>query len=266
MNKDDNNEKELPKLNIEEENEFKKLKLSIEHGPSYWGKGTTEVPPEIEGQFLDYIMNFENAYKNAKQISVFEKIGRPKFKIGTTLSDEEISVELDRVMALMNQNGLALDVLADYENENRLIYNFITEELFLHEIDDMNIPGMVCNFIYEEFHQNHEYDLKHATNDFLKMFLHTKSELYDDFHSKDATNHEELNNFRSLFKKFKIKFFEFKTIEFDEQNAKVGFNIDFWGKIQGTDAKILYSGDGKITFEYEYGYWYVREVTLPIVG
>ena len=53
MNKEDNNEDELPKLNIEEENEFKKLKLSIEHGPSYFGKGNSNLPPEIEVQFLD---------------------------------------------------------------------------------------------------------------------------------------------------------------------------------------------------------------------
>lgn len=264
MNKEDNDENELPKLNIEEENEFKKLKLSIEHGAIFPDKMHPDLPPEIEAMFLDSIMNFENAYQNVKQISVFDKLGRPEFKPADTLSDEEITVELGRIMDLMQQHGLALSVLSDYEDENRLIFSFITEELFLHEISDMNVPGMVSNFIYEEFHQNHKYDLEHATEDFLKMFLNTKSDFYDEFHSNDATNHEELNNFRSLFKKFKITFFEFKDIDFDELKAKVEFNIDFWGKIKGSDAKILYSGDGSMTFEYEYGYWYVRKVVLPI--
>jgi len=264
MTEKENNEEELPKLNIDQENDFKKLKLDIEYGTDFSKNTSMKLPPEIEGQFLDYVSGFEKAFQNAKPISVFEKIGSPKFKIGASLSDEQISVELKLIMSLMNQNGLALNMLAEYENENRLIYNFITEELFLHEIDDMNVPGMVTNFIYEEFHQNHKYDLEHATKDFLRMFLNTKSDFYDEYHSKDATNHEELNNFKSLFKKFKIKFFEFKDIVFDKQNAKVDFNIDFWGKIQGTDTKILYSGNGSITFEYEYGYWYVRKVALPI--
>jgi len=267
MNQENQDENELPKLNIEEENEFKKLKLSIEHGAIFPDKMHPNLTPELEAMFLDSIMNFENAYQNVKQISVFDKLGKPEFRPANTLSDEEITVELDRIRDLMQQNGLGLSVLSDYEDEERLIYNFITEELFLHEISDINVPDMVTNFIYEEFHQNHEYELKQATEDFLKMFLNTKSDLYHDFHSKDATNHKDLNNFRSLFKKFKIKFFEFKAIDFDEQNAKVTFNIDFWGKIQGTDAKILYSGDGSMTFEYKYecGFWFVREVMLPIV-
>ena len=92
---------------------------------------------------MDYISNFENAYQNAKPISVFEKIGSPEFKLEVTLSDNEINVELERIMNIMNQNGLDLSILADYENENRLIYSFITKELFLHEIDDMNMRGMV---------------------------------------------------------------------------------------------------------------------------
>lgn len=264
MNKEDQNENELPKLSIEEENKFKKLKLGIEYSMDFSKSTGSNLPPEIEGQFLDYVTNFEKAFENAKPISVFEKMGSPEFKIGKSLSDEEICIELERIIDLMNLNGLALDVLANYENENRLIYNFITEELFLHEIDDMNVPGMVTNFIYEDFHQNHEYDLKQATEDFLRMFLNTKSNFYKEYHSKDASNHEELNNFRSLFKKFKIKFFEFMNIVFDEQKAKVDFNIDFWAKIKGTDAKIKYSGNGSMTFEYEYGYWYVRKVDLPI--
>lgn len=264
MNKEDSSEEELPKLSIEEENEYKRLKLSIEHGPFFSGKTNSNLPSEIEGQFLDYISNFENAFQNAKPISVFEKIGSPKFKLAATLSDEEISAELERIMDLMNQNGLALNVLADYENENHLIYSFITEELFLHEIDDMNVPGMVTNFIYEEFHQNHKYDLEHATEDFLRMFFNTKSDFYDKYHCKDAINHEELNNFRSLFKRFKMKFFEFKNVAFDEQKAKVEFDIDFWSKIKGTDSKINYSGNGSMTFEYEYGFWSVRKVDLPI--
>lgn len=265
MNQEDNNEDELPKLNIKQENEFKKLKLNLEHGAIFPDQLHPDLPPEIESMFLDSVINFEKAYQNVKQISVFDKLGKPEFKPAETLSDVEIAIELDRMMDLMQQNSLALSVLVEYEDQERLIYSFITDELFLHEIDDLNIPGIVTNFIYEEFHQNHKYDLEQATDDFLKMFLNKKSDFYDEYHSKDATNHQEINNFRSLFKKFKIKFLEFRDIAFDEENAKVVFNIDFWGKIQGTEAKIFYSGDGSMTFEYEHGYWYVREVSLPII-
>ena len=264
MKDENNNEEELPKLDTKEENEFKKLKLSIEHGPTFFDKSNSNLPPEIEGPFLDYISNFENAFQNAKQITVYEKIGKPDFKPEGTLSDEEIIVELERIEEIMHQNNISLDVLCDYENEERLIYAFITEELFLSKTDDMNVPGMISHFIYEEFHQNHKYDLEQATEDFLKMFLDKKSDFYYEYHSEDALNHEELNNFRTSFKNLKMEFFDFKQIMFNEQHATVQFEINFWAKIKDTDTKIHYSGKGSMTFEYEYGYWYVRNVNLPI--
>jgi hypothetical protein len=265
MKNNNHDEEELPRLNIHEENEFKKLKLSIEHGATFFEKSNKNLPPEIEGQFLDYITNFEKAYQNVKQITVFEKLGQPDFKPEAALTDDEIMIELERIELLMQDHGLALDVLANYENEKRLIYTFITEELFAHEIDDMNVPGMQTCFIYEEFHPNHEYDLKRDTEDFLRMFFNKKDDFYIKNHSEEATNYIALNNFRSLFKKFKMIFFEFKAITFDEQDASVKFNIDFWAKIKGTDTKIFYSGNGNITFKNEYDYWCIREVNLPIL-
>lgn len=260
-----NEDDELPQLDIRDENEFKKLKLSIEHGSSYWGKGNAEVPPEIEGQFLDYIMNFENASKNAKNITIFEKLGQPEYRSESELTQEEITIELERIELLMQKQGLVLDVLADYPDEERLIYKFITEELWQHEISDMNLPGMRTCFIYEEFHPNHEYDLKRDTEDFLRMFFNTKDDYYIKSHQEDATNHTVLNNFRSLFDEFEMTFFEFQEISFDDEKASVNFTINFRAKIAGTNTKIDYSGNGNISFKFDYGYWYLEEVTLPIV-
>ena len=63
-----------------------------------------------------------------------------------------------------------------------------------------------------------------------------------------------------------MKFFELTEITFDEQHATVEFDIDFWAKIKGMDTKISYSGEGSMTFEYEYGDWHVRTVELPVNG
>ena len=255
---------ELPKLNIEQENEFKKLKLSIEHGATFFDTPNPNLPPEIEGKFLDYVSSFENAFKNVKQIMVYEKLGKPEFKPANMMTDLEIIKELEALMELMYHKNIALDVLCEYEHQDRLLYTFIIEELFLHEVDDMNVPGMVTHFVYEEFHPNHPCDLKNATEDFLKMFLDKKSKLYKKYNSKDALNHEALNSFRFLFKKFKLIFFEILNLDFNETAAIVNFNIDFWAKIKGTDSKIYYSGKGSMTFEHKHGYWYVQVLELPI--
>jgi hypothetical protein len=261
----ESNEEEVPKLSIEQENEFKKIKLSLEND-AIFGAGSKKLPPEIEGQWLDYVTNFENAYKNAKQITVFEKLGSPKYKkVEEIKNDFDFTEELHLLNELLSQKNISLDVLCDYENESKLIYTFIVGELFNQEIDDMNVEGMVTRFTYEEFHPNDEYDIENDCENFITMFLNTKSKLYDEYHSKDALNHEALHNFRSLFSKFKIKYYKYGSALIINDDATAHFNIDFSAKIKGTEAKILYSGDGTITFKRDSEYWYVQEVNLPIL-
>lgn len=264
MSEKDTDSDEMPKLSVEQENEFKKMKLSLENDGMMLGnlKG---LPPEIEGKFLDYISEFESKFKNSKQISVYEKIGKPSFILTKDLLENQIEFELESVLELLSKHNIAVNMLYDYENEDLLFYQFITDELFLHEVDDISIEGMITHFTYEDFHPNHKVDLENATKDFLHMFLDKKSTFYKQYHSKDAANHVALNNFRALFSKFKILNYKFLTVEFDEKNAKTAFEIEFCAKIKTTDAKITYSGNASMTFKFEYGYWYVKNVDLPIL-
>lgn len=264
--KKDHDDDELPKLSIEQENEFKKMKLKLEHDAIFPDRSELNLPPELEGMFLDSIFNFEKAHKNAKRITVFEKLGFPDFKPASELSDKKIESGLKKLEKLMDKNNIGLDVICDYDNEERLIYTFITEELFLIEILDVNLKGMNTIFIYEDFYPNHKHDLERSTEDYLKMFFDKKSDFYEKYHEQSATNHLEMNNFRSLFKKFKIKNFEIITVDFDleQATAKTTFNLIFWAQIAGTDSKITYSGNGSMTFELKQGLWYTQEVLLPI--
>lgn len=256
------NQENLPKLNIEDENAFKKLKLGIE-SDVFFKNDQGNLPAEIEGQFLDYVNAFEKQYKNAKRITVYEKIGRPNFKKTTEFKTrKEIKVALHEILSLMGSHNILLDVLCKYKNQETLIYSFITEEFFDYEIDDMNIPGMNTHFIYEEFHPNHRYDLKNNTREFLRMFLNKESDFYDSYHSKDAKNHLEINAFRSVFQKFKLTSLKILTIDFNDKKAKTTFNISF--SAQYEKEKMLFSGEGSMTFKYKYNYWKTDTVRLPI--
>jgi hypothetical protein len=266
MKKKKDNDDDLPKLSIEQENEFKKMKLKLEHDAIFPDSSQLKLPPEIEGMFLDSIFNFEKAHKNAKKIKIFEKLGFPDFKPAEELSDKKLEKALEKLEKLMEKHHIGLDVLCDYEDEARLVYKFITEELFNLEILDVSVKGMNTVFIYEDFYPNYKDDLERSTEGFLKMFFDTKSDFYEKYHEESASNHLELNNFRSLFKKFKVKDFEIKTVVFDleKELALTTFDIQFWGRIAGTDAKITYNGFGSMSFIMKNGFWYTEEVLLPI--
>ena len=260
---DHDSEHGLPELSIEEEIEFKKMKLSLEQDVVFRNENPN-IPPEIENQFLDYVIDFEEQFANAKQMTVFEKLGKPTFKVCETLTDDEVDFELEHLFDLMVQHNLALDVICEYENQNRLIYSFITKELFYEEINDIQIPGMITNFIYEEFHPNEAQDIKDACLDFVNMFLNKKSDFYKKYHFEDVTNHLEVNAFRKLFKKFKILYYNFENHTVTDDQAVATFSIEFSGKMKHSNEKINFKGVGEITLVHQYGFWYVKYLQLPV--
>lgn len=254
---------ELPNLSTEEENQFKRMKINLEHG-GFFGKEDANIPPEIEGQFLDYIMEFEKQFKDAPQISVFEKIGKPIYAKSIDLSPEELEVELENLFNLLEQNNLFLEVLYDYENESLLIYNFITEEFFNKEINDISIPGMNTNFTYEDFHPNHAEDLKQDSNEFWQSYFKNDSEHFEEFTLGDLLNSEELSDFRysfEAFKKIKINILEV-NFDIEEKKATTKVHLKFDAVIDAKN-RIPFDCESIMDFYYQHGYWYLGEVSLP---
>lgn len=244
--------------------EEKKQQLENEFGKGiYYRSEESDLPPEIESQFLDSIMNFEKTWKNAKQITVFEFLGNPLFRQVDELTDAEIPVELERLSGLMNEKQVGLDTLC--EVPDRELYRFITEELFQHEIDDMRIPGMMTNYIYEEFHPNHEYDIRKHASEFMRSYLDKESSYYTTFLSEDATKSDWHKHFREAFGSFDLEKFEITGLQFDPDAglAQVGFDADFTGFVEGVRDRIRYTGKGTIRMVYQWDFWCVELIQLP---
>jgi hypothetical protein len=133
---------------LKAENALLRLKLEMEHGmkDSYFAS----VTPQLENMMLNSIFKFEENLKTAPTITVFEHLGEPEFCDASDLSPLDLSLELERVKDLMEDKGVVLDCLHDYDDA--VIYRFITEELFKAEVISMPGSNMIMHFIYEEFH------------------------------------------------------------------------------------------------------------------
>jgi hypothetical protein len=260
MAQETNNEDEMDKLRIE--NEIKKMKLTLEHGASFSNPPeNNELNPLIEAQFLDNIEQFEKSFDDCKRIPVYTFIGKPEYRKTDDIPDDEINSELGKINNVMNESGIFLDTLC--EVEDRVLYRFITEELFLHETDDIRVAGMMHNFIYEEFYPNHEYDIRCHSNDFIESYLDKESDYYTTFLTKEAENDNILKNFRDAFKSFSLDHFEIKSISFDEENANVIFEINFTGIIEGKGETQDFSGEGSLVLLYKYDFWSIHNVKFP---
>ncbi|MEZ4861888.1 MAG: hypothetical protein R3C14_11285 [Caldilineaceae bacterium] len=167
-------------------NEKKRRELAERYGASF-GESDVQMPAEAEAEWLNYIEEFERQFEDAERISVRAYLGNPHVRPLMAIAPPQLEEELDNLLEFMFLNGIAVHFLAEVADSEA--YRFILEELFDEKIDNVRIPGMTTNFIYEEFHPNDEHDAKIWANDFLlSLFDHhregveialSRDELYD---------------------------------------------------------------------------------------
>jgi len=176
-----------PQENLRIENEILKLKMQAESCAFF--SGSDNLPPEVENEFLLHVQQFEDAWKNVKYVKIHDLVGKPDFKKAGELSDSEVKDGLEKLLKLLNGHDINLAVSDQYDP--RIIYRFITEELFEHETDDLQLPGMTKDFVYEEFHPNHNTDIEECARIFLEHWFEQSFEhsweLNDPFILSDAT-------------------------------------------------------------------------------
>ncbi len=277
-NKEDKEEKfsDDPKENLRIENEILKLKMQVESGAYFSDNSNTELPPGIENEFLRNVQQFENAWKDVKYVKVYDAIGKPDFTKADELSPPEIENELKRLFTLLNKHNINLDVLGKYEPLT--IYRFITEELFEHETDDMQMPGMTKNFIYEEFHPNHTMDIEDKTKYFLghwfeKSFTEYSWELSDPFILFDGTvlsKQEVINKMNNFFDSYTL-FSECKyaiaDVSFQLSDEEKGMGhaegaVSYKAEMENGEV-VKFEGPFKLYMSNEYGSWSIFYFIFP---
>lgn len=225
------------------ENELLRLKLKLEHGMEM--SDTSGLSAQTENQWLNNVYNFEQQFKSAKKATVYEVIGRPAFKKLEELSVKEVTVALRQLLSCMEEKGVALDCSCQYEDA--LIYKFITEELFNFEMDDISVEGMTHHFIYEEFHPNHDYDLRRHAKEFIENLLTRKWNPEFDVYTLNNTvsykgieyDHQGISAIILAFQKdrnFQLEKIEIGQVSFDVEKGE--------GNVQAYLAYHAYSPQG----------------------
>lgn len=262
-----------PEDELKAENGLLKLKLELEHGMKH--NDTSSLKPEVEIEWLNYVYAFEQQYKDAKRIKVFDKLDRPDYKKVDDLKPGEIAREVERLLSMMGKKGIALDYLNVYDDA--VIYRFITDELFSQEVDDISIPGMVHHFIYEEFHPNHAYDMERYVREFAeKLYSKSWNPEYDTLcFSKEVLfngNTYDKAGISSLVAVFQEAHQSLQLNQFELE--ELNFDIDKgYGKLKAWIAWIASTPDGiehqkgyglvNFIYDNELGYWDIHEFQMP---
>jgi len=261
------------------DNELKKKELEEKYGARF--NQESNISPELEKEWLNSIEQFEQQFSNSKTIKLWQYIGEPTFKKFHDLKPEEISVELQRLMDIMNDHNICLDTLCDVDKKE--LYRFITEELFVYKINNVRIERMNTCFIYEDFHPNAEYDIEQAYDYFFRITLAKMENIGGDGYdllyidtenyrnSKDEKLNkkvviEKINNFLDSFDYFEILSNEIKNIKIniDKNDAQIDFYIHYKGHFNNRSESISFKGNGQFNLKpSEYGGWDMYHINIP---
>jgi hypothetical protein len=266
-----------PEENLRMENELLKLKIRAEFGGIPGEMGAASLPPEIENAFLKNVLAFERHQGDFKPQLVREILGNPSFEKSNNLTPENFQKEYQRLTELLQDNSIEVDFVKD--REDRFKYQFITEELFEHKMESRGLPGMTNHFIYEEFHPDHDYDIRERTNEFLdhwfkREFDNQSMELGHSFvlaNGQMLSREEALAKIQTLFdcytsfKNCKFVIFEVKHELYEETDSGMGHAegaVKFEAVLENGES-VFIEGQFKLYLSYEYGWWSICYFVFP---
>ena len=266
---------QLPPLSEEEqiraENDFMKMKLALEKGAQFETFGNRELSPALENEFLKNILEYEKQAENIRTTTVFDKIGRPsQFKPVAQLKELEMERRWEELATYLFERGISLDACSPNVSAREL-YRFAIEELFPYEMEEMNIPGMMHCFIYDEFHPDPLYESERVvTGDLFPGIFNSASteRQFNCFAKKDIflnskvyASGEELRrvfiHFKSFFTKIELQqtwIDQSKLIE--NERVRVEGRYKAVATLGGDPKSMVFEGNFIIeTVPNEYGFW-----------
>ena len=148
------------------------------------------------------------------------------------------------------------------------------EELFDYEMDDINVPGMMHGFIYDEFHPDPVYDNSGLVQQDLLHDIFRKEELFCEidyvkngfiFNNKqfdDYTEYAELiNRFKSVFDEIELLDSAVNNCQVNKTDCAVKGNYKAMAKTQ--TSEMIFEGEFKVDLILdELSYWNMKGIQI----
>jgi len=139
-------QKAIPK---KKDSEFTEDNLNFSVSDAEIEEEVEELEKE-ENEFLEEIKRFENGHKNSKIINVYKLIGKPKLKKLNETDSQLIKEQYEKLITMLDEKNIIVHFKNDYTFKEK--FRFITEEIFLQDVEDVSNTNLHINFIYEDFH------------------------------------------------------------------------------------------------------------------
>ncbi len=254
-------------------NQSKREELAEKYGATFITSDES-LPADVESEWLQNVEEFERQYAASERVTVFAYCGEPDVRGVSDIPDDEIAAETGRLLELMRTHNVHVHFLAGVDD--REAYRFITEDLFREEMDNIRVDGMTCNFIYEEFYPNEEYDAEQDARWFLRdLFERDTDHLWNLFAADslcDESGHPvSLDEMKERIGGLYARIARFRTYSIDnvacsvnEGEATYEADLAWEGTRSGLRRRTRRSGRVRLRLRQgEYYGWKVCSVSMP---
>lgn len=140
-------------------------------------------------------------------------------------------------------------------------------------MDDIRIPGMRHCFTYEEYHPNHDYDIRKHGDEFIKFLIVKKwNEFFNNtlLASSISYNNNEydqpgfaaiIQEFQEHNKKMKLLQWKIRSTWFDLPTESGG--CEGFIKYKTTASRKVYEGEVRLEFKRSFDYWSISNTVIP---
>ena len=234
----------------------------------------SKASPEAEGEWLDYITEFERQYAANGQVTVREFVGNPDVRPLTSIPPDELSAATDALMELLMQNNV--EVHFDRDVSDAEAYRFVTEELFNEMMDNIRIDQMMHSFMYDDYHPDEATHVRYEAEKLLNAIFFRNRSIIWHMLSSDAMidgggnriSREDfmrlLDDFYKSVPSFTSHLLEIISVDLGSPHSTVTASLTWAG--HGADRNKPVGGSGIASVRFVVspaGGWDVVGVTVP---
>ena len=204
---------------------------------------------------------------------MYDFIGKPSFVPAESLTSEQLHTAIEDLRQHMEAHGVVLDFCCSYNDV--VIYQFITNEFFAYQMDNIRMEDGVHGFNYEEFHPNHDNDLRRFSTDFINDVAGGKWREYKTYvlsevvclHQKMYTR-SRISSIIEIFQEFRSTLalehliIQNVTIDLESKKAIVRVDIAYSSTLPGKKPEII-EGPCIIHFEMSSSGWDIVGFDIP---
>ncbi len=112
------------------------------------GEMLGDLDEEDDEEFIHSVEEFKKEHSKSRMLSVFKKIGSPKFTELKKIDPKKIKDELKNLMVILDVHNIIVHTHGECDDREK--YRFITEEIFKEFIEDGKKQHIT--FVYEDYH------------------------------------------------------------------------------------------------------------------